>query len=289
MNKTTFIYGLKEKDGEVRYVGKSDNPKKRFLTHMGNYKRDNTHKTCWIKHCLKNNIEIEIIILEEIDYSLWQEREIFWISQFKDLTNHTEGGEGVTLNRPLFSYEEAAEWVKNSKLSIKSCQQWMKLYKNKKITNSIPGDPRVAYSGKGWKSWSEFLGTDYVCNILKHENYISFEEAVIFARPLKIKSSRDWIVWHRKNKPVNIPRYPCTTYKEWTGWTYFLGTNFKRNTEFIPFDDAKKYIKKFNLKTRQQFRKWTKENHSFEVEIPRSPSTVYKNEGWHGWKDFLGQ
>lgn len=35
-----------------------------------------------------------IELLEECDYSVWQEREKYWISQFPNLINLTKGGDG---------------------------------------------------------------------------------------------------------------------------------------------------------------------------------------------------
>jgi len=288
MNKFTFIYGLKEIGGEIRYVGKTNNPKKRFNDHMKNYKKSKSHKNSWIKYCKNNGIKIEMVILEKVDCSKWQQREIFFISHFKNLTNHKKGGEGGSTNINTLNYTDACEWVKKCNLNIVSSAMWHKLHKEKKIPDFLPGDPRITYKNFGWKSWNIFLGTNYICNIIKHKNYIKFEDAVSFVRQLSIKSSRKWNIWHEINKPKNIPKYPHSAYKEWKGWEYFLGTDPKRSNNYMSYEESKKFIKKFNFNNRKQFYNWIRKIESLETKVPRSPDRVYENCGWTNWKDFLG-
>jgi len=93
--KTTFIYALKDPISfEIRYVGKSNNPKSRFNKHIGEARRNpNNHRLCWIKGLLDNNLKPILEILEEIEFNKWQEREIFYISTLPNLTNTLPGGE----------------------------------------------------------------------------------------------------------------------------------------------------------------------------------------------------
>ncbi len=92
-----YIYALKEKDGDIRYVGKTVDLHRRMRQHKSNARKENSHKVSWIKKCLKNDIEIEMVVLEEVKKDNWQEREIFWISQFENLTNHDKGEGAVSL------------------------------------------------------------------------------------------------------------------------------------------------------------------------------------------------
>lgn len=91
------IYVLKHPDTlEVRYVGKTVRSLSRRLgNHIANAKgnKHNKHLSNWIINILNNNKRPIIELLEECDYSVWQEREQYWISQFPNLINLTKGGD----------------------------------------------------------------------------------------------------------------------------------------------------------------------------------------------------
>lgn len=95
---TTFIYALAEQTGEIRYVGKSDNPQKRYKRHLGLFENKPTHKSRWIKSLLEKNEKPNLLILEEVDSSEWEIAEKKWISHFRSmgnkLTNTLDGGQG---------------------------------------------------------------------------------------------------------------------------------------------------------------------------------------------------
>lgn len=92
------IYVLKHPDTlEVRYVGKTVRSLSRRLgNHIANAKgnKHNKHLSNWIISILNKNKRPIIELLEECDYSVWQEREQYWISQFPNLINLTKGGDG---------------------------------------------------------------------------------------------------------------------------------------------------------------------------------------------------
>ena len=92
------IYVLKHPDTlEVRYVGKTVRSLSRRLgNHIANAKgnKHNKHLSNWIINILNKNKRPIIELLEECDYSIWQEREQYWISQFPNLINLTKGGDG---------------------------------------------------------------------------------------------------------------------------------------------------------------------------------------------------
>ena len=74
MNDTTFIYALLDpRDNSVRYVGKADDPYRRYCEHLKeNY---DSHKCRWIKVLMGMGLLPIRQILEECDCSIWQERE----------------------------------------------------------------------------------------------------------------------------------------------------------------------------------------------------------------------
>ena len=95
----THIYILKDPfNNEVRYVGKSDNPKERFIEHIKKSKYTKTYKNNWIQNLLKNEKKPILEIIDIININEWSEKEKYWIKYYKDkgcnLTNLTEGGDG---------------------------------------------------------------------------------------------------------------------------------------------------------------------------------------------------
>lgn len=95
--KKVYIYALLEPETkEVRYIGKSVNPKKRFDNHL-NIKRKQ-HCSCWIQSLKIKGLKPIFSIIEETDKENWIKREQYWIAFYKNLgaklTNHTIGGEG---------------------------------------------------------------------------------------------------------------------------------------------------------------------------------------------------
>lgn len=99
MENKTFIYTLSDPDtNEIRYVGKSNNPKYRLRKHIELSKQDKnkTHKENWILSLLNKNLKPIIEIIDEVSIDEWEFWEIYWIYQFKtwgfNLTNTTTGG-----------------------------------------------------------------------------------------------------------------------------------------------------------------------------------------------------
>lgn len=96
-NGRTFIYCLCEpRSGEIRYVGKADDPERRFKKHLCN--GENCHRTAWIRSLAADDIQPALILLEECPKENWQERERHWIAFLRengaDLVNSTDGGDG---------------------------------------------------------------------------------------------------------------------------------------------------------------------------------------------------
>jgi len=98
----TFIYVLVDpRNGDVRYVGKSDNPNKRLVDHIRKSNNSITHKNNWIKSLIKDGYEPLIDVIDEVPNSNWGFWEQYWIDLFKgwgfDLTNIANGGVGGNL------------------------------------------------------------------------------------------------------------------------------------------------------------------------------------------------
>ena len=102
--KKTFIYSLVcPLDGQVKYVGKANDPKGRFRKHksLGDTNTgDNTAKNEWIKSLLDQGLLPILDIIEEVDVTEWKDKEKFYVRQFKEngikLFNICGGGNGAT-------------------------------------------------------------------------------------------------------------------------------------------------------------------------------------------------
>jgi hypothetical protein len=105
----TFIYALCEPDtNKIRYVGKSNNPQERLKRHVGMYEPNQTHKQNWVRSVLEQGKSPSLLVLEKVDTTEWEGREIWWIEKCKkegiQLTNIAKGGfGGGTLSKSTLS------------------------------------------------------------------------------------------------------------------------------------------------------------------------------------------
>ena len=99
-NKDYKIYSLKcPKTLEVRYVGVTTTTLSRRLhKHLYETKTSKiSHKINWLKKLDEENLIPIIELIEICDVDNWQEREIYWINSFENLTNTHKGGSHVYL------------------------------------------------------------------------------------------------------------------------------------------------------------------------------------------------
>jgi group I intron endonuclease len=94
---TTYIYCLFDPITEQpKYIGKSDNPQKRFTEHLN--EKGKTKKINWIKSLKKKDLLPVLEILDEVSTNDWKVIESMYIFLFKgwgfDLVNGTLGGDG---------------------------------------------------------------------------------------------------------------------------------------------------------------------------------------------------
>ena len=103
LNKKVWIYLLKDpRNGLPKYVGKSNNPKKRLKEHICDSKFEHTKKGNWIKKLIKLNLTPIIEILKETNESEFGFWECFFIKKLINegiiLLNFDEKGIGTASN-----------------------------------------------------------------------------------------------------------------------------------------------------------------------------------------------
>ena len=132
--ETTFIYSLSDPiTGEIRYIGKANNPKKRILDHVRENKTSNkSHKISWIKSLIAKDLLPIVEIVDEVPKLDWEFWEQYWISQFKywgfNLTNISPGGYNN-------NYKRTTETKK--KMRISKLGTTLPIEHRKKISESV--------------------------------------------------------------------------------------------------------------------------------------------------------
>lgn len=206
--------------------------------------------------------------------------------------------------KDFIPYEEAKIWVR--RLGFENYKQWLRFAKmryKKGILKGrlirplfIPANPQCSYALRGeWISDSDFLGTTPTPK-RKPGIYLPYEEAKKFAQRQHLHSMREWVKWHRRNKIKRVPRYPCFIYPEWNTWADFLGTTKIHYSKLYPnyntfkrpaLEDVIKVVQSFQLKSKNEYLQWIKENYEYFPGFPFHPDIVYDN--FPGWNVFLGK
>jgi group I intron endonuclease len=124
--QSVYIYTLRDpKTEKVRYVGKTiQNPKERLYSHIREAKRNRkSYRDKWILQVLARDQRPIIEVIEESNEENWQERERFWIAEYKErgynLTNVTKGGEG------LHGYKFSKEHKQKLSDALKGNNRWL--------------------------------------------------------------------------------------------------------------------------------------------------------------------
>lgn len=116
-----YIYTLEHPiTKEVRYVGKTKNPKERFHNHCNRLHNEHSHKRNWINSLKKEGLRPVMKILDEVLDSDWKYWEKYWILQLRcwgfNLVNHTSGGDGLSMGNSTSFKKGQIPW--NTGLSI---------------------------------------------------------------------------------------------------------------------------------------------------------------------------
>ena len=200
-------------------------------------------------------------------------------------------------SKEYISYEESKKYVKT--LGIKSKREWQKHLQTNKIPKDVPTDPLSAYNNKGWINYNNWLDIENKDEEKKKQRnssynveFLPFEEARNFVRKLGIKTTKEWQNYcineltNYTKKPENIPRSPEQTYRR-EGWINYKDWLNERQMNFI---DAKNFVKKLKLTTKDEWLKYCRSEYLYlptkPNNIPRDPVLRYRKE-WKNWEDWL--
>ena len=188
-------------------------------------------------------------------------------------------------NRMFRPFEKARKFVHS--LNLKNGKEWRRYCKSGNKPDDIPARPNSIYKDKGWVCLGDWLGTG---TVPFNRIFRPFEKARKFIRSLKLKSQKEWREYCKSgNKPTNIPSNPSATYKDegWVGYGDWLGTGNVHKKDFLPFEEARKFVHSLKLKNGKEWQRYCKSGHRPD-NIPSTPHTAYKNKGWIYLGDWLG-
>jgi hypothetical protein len=184
-------------------------------------------------------------------------------------------------------FEEAREFARSLKLS--SRKGWEDYCRSGQRPQDIPYTPDEVYKDQ-WKGINDWLGTEKNLYATKNSgNLLSFEEAREFVRSLKLTGQKEWIKYCKSGKkPIGIPSGPWTVYSnKWNGYADWLGTTRTRSTSFLPFEEAREFVKSLNLNSIEEWDEYTQTT-KFPENLPTHPDKSYINERI-SWYDWLGK
>ena len=184
-------------------------------------------------------------------------------------------------------FDNARKFTRKLKFSGKT--QWQQYCKSGNKPDDIPNWPDAVYKDKGWISWSDFFGTNYVATYLRE--YKSFLDSKKIVQKLKIRNQTEWRTYAKSGKlPKDVPRDPPTVYKkQWLGWADWLraGKKLEKESKFLSFIEAREFTRKIGLKGQKEWQEKYLKSGNKPDDIPSSPQTVYEKQ-WLGWGDWVG-
>ena len=139
----TYIYTLSHPiTGEVKYVGKTVNPKQRKHNHSNIARDKGTYKRNWINLLKSQKLRPKFEVIDEVtdDWKFWEK---YWIAQFKvwgfTLCNYTLGGDGLETSNQTSFKKGQVPWntgIGNKKICITCNESFSSCVTARKVTCS---------------------------------------------------------------------------------------------------------------------------------------------------------
>lgn len=142
----TYIYALVDPDTmQVRYVGKANDPAKRYARHIMD--DEDSHKVRWLRQLSRNFQRPLLKILQVVPAEIWADAERHWIKQFDNLVNSSEGGKGI--HNPS---AETREKMRQAKIGTKLSSET-----KRKLSEAKSGKPKPVRSPEHIANLSQAL------------------------------------------------------------------------------------------------------------------------------------
>ena len=195
-------------------------------------------------------------------------------------------------------FHQAREFARA--LDVRSAGKWADFVKVKSLPADIPLAPQLVYRFCGWLGWGDWLGTGSIAT--RETHYLTYHDARNFVHSLGLKREIDWKQFkdgklpEKGILPSNIPKRPQGVYENsgWGGWADWLGNGRRRKVSSVArkFHEAREYARSIRLRGIIEWKNFCKgelpEKGLIPLDIPTCPDSVYRNEGWKGWDDWLG-
>jgi len=205
-------------------------------------------------------------------------------------------------SKNYIDYNNAIKFV--HQLKLKGKNEWENYVKGQlssrtQLPDNIPKDPYAVYKRRNeWVAWHHFLG--YKISKYAKREFLSFNDAKNIVHKLKFQSYKEWREYCQNKikglfKPLDIPSAPNKVYKkEWVSWGNWLGTDSISTNKrvFLSFVKAREFAQSLGLVSSIEWHKYSSgeltEKGVRPDNLPGNPPKTYKNKGWKGWSDFLG-
>jgi len=195
-----YIYTLSDRNGNIRYVGKTKQYlKQRLYSHIKECETNRkSHKISWIKSLLEKNQKPIIEIIDQVEDQNWEFWEKYWINQLKiwgmKLTNLTEGGQG---GNGYKHSEESIKKMSQSKIGLKLSDEHKQKISQSLLDKSL--DPNyVKFQPRVWIFQKDDLYQNYIVenlSIPKLSKHYSCSEKTIFANLKEYGILKDQEIW----------------------------------------------------------------------------------------------
>ena len=216
-----------------------------------------------------------------------------WEGWSKFLSNNNPHGKK---NTEWMQFNKAREFVRT--LGLKSTKEWNSYCRGElknlpKRPYNIPVFPHRYYKNDGYTTIMDWLGKK---EFRIDKKVVPLKVAKKFAAKLKLNKTSDWKLYLTgkiqglPSLPDGVPQNPNKWYQndpEWKGMGDFLNITNKFNIKYLSFLEAKKKVQNLKLKGQAEWRRYCTSG-SKPINIPSNPHSIYANDGWIGYGDWLG-
>jgi len=214
-------------------------------------------------------------------------------------------------------FEKARDFARSLMLADEA--EWKVLVRRRgAIKPGIPGNPDKVYRNLGWSSWKDWLGiadqsgrsigTHGITELqgprtlwdaAEESQWLPFDKARQVIRELGLEYEEEWHIYAdgklpgRNPLPYNIPREPDSIYRfvGWKGWKDWLIAPENR-IEYTGFSRAHDFARSTKVIDAEKWKEFVQQNatilQEYGLTLPERPHLEYKENGWQGWKDWLG-